>query len=66
MRLKSVALLNGLGSMEETTSAGSGTSKAAKGFAELYRTLISSERFRKLEARSGPGILSGCTLVINR
>ena len=43
--LRSVVLLNGLGSMEEMTSAGSGISSAAIGLAELYRTLISGERF---------------------
>ena len=35
IRRSSVVVLNGLGSMEETASAGSGISKTAKGFAEL-------------------------------
>jgi hypothetical protein len=66
MRLSRVVLLNGLGSMDATTSAGSGIFKTAKGFAELQRTLISGERIRKRKAKSGPGIPPGCNVVISK
>jgi hypothetical protein len=64
-RLSRVVLPRGLGSREETSSAGCGTSRAADGWTERERTLISGDRLRKLRAPSGPGRPPGCRVVLS-